>query len=408
MPRPPLGRLRPAVIAAAALALPPPILHAALASAAGTAFEAAPFVLATLFLRSTRARRLAALGSCGCGTLPGALALPALALCWLAFGPALALTRFAGAVASLAIFGRNRAKHEPEPEPDPLADLETIALAAFAAALACAGLNAAAAAGRAGLLARDASLEAAILSNAIACAGGLIVGLLSPCATAAIATAAGLKSSAPLASAAILAVAGIVPPSAFRANGPRCTTVAHTNQAATTPRNDHRIAYALLACACLTLATHGASGFVHPRLLPVVGFGAAMCAVIAIRGSELARSRGSMFLPLALIGSLLAGSPVPRETIDATNLPDAFLGADVHFAGTAQTRDGTTTIVRYEITCCRADASPIALVTERKLDVRDGSWVQTDGTIARGERGLALHVRRWRLEPAPRDPFLYR
>jgi hypothetical protein len=394
MPRPPVRRLLRPALAALSLTLPPPLLHAALASAAGTTFEATPFVLAALFLRSPRTRRLAALASCGCGALPGALALPAVALCWLSFGPLVALLRVAAAAAGLALH-RPTSTRATRTCPDPPAELETIAFAAFASALACDAL-------------RTASPHAGPLETALLFAAGAFAGIVSPCASAAVATSAGLRGTSAAAAAGLLATAGILPPGILSSVLSRCR-FPWPHDSASPARGDGRINYALLGFACIMLVAGGRGGFVHPRLLPANALAAATCLYLTLRRAAALRTSASIALPLALAGALVAGSPLPRSEVDATNLADAYPGASVRFTGTAQRRGTRSMLVRYAITCCRADASPVALRTERRLEVRDGTWIEASGTLERDSRGeFVLRTGTWREIAPPADPFMYR
>jgi hypothetical protein len=394
MPRPPVRRLLRPALAALSLTLPPPLLHAALASAAGTTFEATPFVLAALFLRSPRTRRLAALASCGCGELPGALALPAVALCWLTFGPFVALLRVAAAVAGLALH-RPASARATRTCPDPPAELETIAFAAFASALACDAL-------------RLASPHAGPLGAALLFAAGAFAGIVSPCASAAVAVSAGLRGTSAAAAAGLLATAGILPPGILTSMLGRCRLRRPHDNALPT-RADGRLNYALLGFACSILVAGGPGGFVHPRLLPAIALAAATCLYLTLRRDDALRTNASIALPLALAGALVAGSPLPRSDVDATNLADAYPGASVRFTGTTRRRGKSSLLVRYAITCCRADASPVALRTERRLEVRDGTWIEAAGTIERDSRGeLVLRTGTWRETAPPPDPFIYR
>ena len=396
-----MPRLRLA-LAAAALALPPAVLHAALASAAGTVFEATPFVLAAALLRNARIRNFAGFLSCGCGRVPGALALPAVALCWLSFGPVVALSRLAAAAIVLALVHRGQraggcsagsGSREGSPSliegaGDPLAELAALAVAAFAAAVAGQALRAAGPAGHAGLSVPDGLFVLA----------GAAIGMLGPCASAAVATAAGIRGSAMPAAAGLLATAGILP--ALRPL-PR--------NACERPSQSSEVAYVLLGSACAWLALRGVGGFVHPRLLPAIAAATVPCFYLACRKSRAPRTRVPLIVPLGLLAALALGSPLPRETLDATNLGDAFPGAKVAFSGTAQRRGAHTVLTRFVITCCRADASPLALVLAQPLPVGDGAWVETSGTIVRaadGEMLLAGAV--WRVTSPPRDRFLYR
>jgi len=372
------------------------VLHAALASAAGTAFEAAPFVLVACFGGSPRVRRLTSLASCGCGPLPGALGLPALALCWLAFGPLPALARLVAALGALVLF---RPVCDAGLEPDPLAELEAITLAAFVSAAGCEALRGA-----------NGTAHPGAFAASIAFLVGACLGILSPCASAAVATAAGLRGTSLAASAGLLATAGIVPRVLFRSIARRTPFLAAGLPPTRRAGRDGRIGYALLGCGCAALTARGAAGFVHPRLLPALAIAAALCLCLALRGSLAPRTKASLALPLALLGALVAGSPLPRESIDVTNIGAAFPGASLHFTGVAEERGARTVLVRYAITCCRADASPVAVLTEQRLRVRDGAWIEASGTIVRDGDGdrLVLRPEKWREIPQPADPFVYR
>jgi hypothetical protein len=257
--------------------LPPDTLHAALAAAAGTLFEAAPFVLVAELAAVSRIRLLAtfaALGGCGCsrGRTPGAWSLPATALCWLAFGPAVAIAR-----AGLAAAVWARPIRAPRPEsvrtprqllcadaahggPDALAELAELVPAALLGFIGAQLLGSAAgsllAIGPAGC----------ILAFGAGCALGAVV----PCSTAGVALASAVAVAAPPAAAGLLATAGIV-----RLGGSR-------KRSAET--GDARIPTALLALALALLAWRGPSGLVNPRLIPLAAFGAAVAAARLPRG----------------------------------------------------------------------------------------------------------------------------
>jgi uncharacterized membrane protein YcgQ (UPF0703/DUF1980 family) len=81
----------------------------------------------------------------------------------------------------------------------------------------------------------------------------------------------------------------------------------------------------------------------------------------------------------------------------------------VHFTGVVRrARDGTWLVVRYAITCCRADAAPEALALERDPSLPDGVWASIDGAYVAGPRGLRVRARSLLPIAAPRDPFIYR
>jgi len=73
------------------------------------------------------------------------------------------------------------------------------------------------------------------------------------------------------------------------------------------------------------------------------------------------------------------------------------------------TRDGrAAAVVRYAITCCRADAAPVVVRLSRPASVAAGTWVRAVGTIVGTPEGMALAEDRITPVTAPADPFLYR
>ena len=384
---------------ALALVVPPAVLHAALASAAGTLFEAAPFVLAAASLRGPGTRFVASLAGCGCTAQPGvaALSLPAVALCAVTFGPAVAAARF---VAGLAIAGLLHAPgparragleasaavaQRPAPaeagDGDGLARLAGLAAPAFAFGLVAAFVQA----GAVRLPAWPAPAAAVALF-----AAGALAATLSPCATAAIALAAMLRHVAPPAAAGLLACAGFVPRVRVRA------------QADGRPRAG-AFAYATLALLLGTVAVRGGAGFVNPRLVPLLLAAAAGAVALAVRRTP--TRAGGPLVPAALLGALALGSP-PPATIGATaSLDGAYPGRRVAFTGRALRTAAGPALVRYAIACCRADATAIVLPLDR---VYGTGWAEATGTLVAGTAGLTLRVERWQPRAPPADPFVYR
>jgi hypothetical protein len=385
-----MARLRGAATAAAILgcaAIPAALLHQALAATAGTLFEAAPFVLAVTFFRGPVARRVAALTGCGCGSAagPAALSLTAAALCWETFGPAVALARFGAAVLLHAL--RPPRTGQAEPVLDPLEQLETIALPAFALALIAAFAQSG------GPLVGLAGLPPALL-RCLEGLAGLAAGAIAPCATAAVALAGMLRGPAPLAAAGLLATAGLVPP--LRAAGQR-----------TAERYDARFGLTLLGIACAVLAARAGSGFVHPRLVPLLWL-AVPAAALAVRARPATRVRRGAVVPAAMLAALVLGSAPPAGTTTASPLDGLFAGERIAFSGVATFVRGRTTLERYAISCCRADASAIALPTDLRLHLAPGSWIAVRGTIARDRDGFFVRAAAWRRVEVPADPYLYR
>jgi hypothetical protein len=386
----------------------PAIDARALAAAAGTLYEAVPFVLLVFALERWAARHrcgsqrrwlpLLGLAGCGCsrGHLPGALALPAIALCALAFGPVVAGVRILLAL-GIVFWGRRTRpgpSHTQARPPlrfaDPLATLESLAASAFVASLLVSGL--------AGI--------AVGVPWPLALVAGFAIGAIAPCATAGVAIAAAFAHVTPWAAAGILASTGLV-----------CETVVHrftnrhgsetTAAVADAPARTALFASIVLAIALATLALRGPSGLVNPRLLLPIG--CASVAAFALRGSLRSRSAHPLLAPALMLAVAVAPPNPPVPQADVTRLDDAFAGERLAFTGQVARNAGRTILARYVITCCRIDATPIAVRLDRALAARDGMWLEASGTLVRDPTGaLALHAERVRAIAVPSDPFTYR
>jgi hypothetical protein len=374
---------------AAVAALPGDGARGLLAALAGTLFEAAPF-LAIAAVLPRRIGRLAGLAGCGCGGpgVPGALAPVAIGLCWVTFGPAVALGR---ALVALAVafacrkLGRRQPSHDREPG-DPFAELAAIggcAAAAYALFELC---------------------PWATGSAPGALAFGLAVGALAPCATAGVALASASTAHAPLAAAAILGTSGIVPHLRLPRATPR--SAACRRPAA----GGGRFATLALAVALAVIARSGPSGLVNPRLLPLDAVGALAAVLLTFRGTECGHPARALALAAAMLAALALGSPQPRVTAAETTLADGYAGEPARFTGVAYAdREGAgTRLVRFAITCCRIDARAIALPLDRRIGVPDGTWIAATGTLGTNDGTLVLRASAWHAIAAPRDPFVYR
>jgi uncharacterized membrane protein YcgQ (UPF0703/DUF1980 family) len=109
-----------------------------------------------------------------------------------------------------------------------------------------------------------------------------------------------------------------------------------------------------------------------------------------------------------MLAGALIGAPPPVYHATETTLAEIFAGERLSFTGVLTCADGTCALVRYAITCCRADAAPVAVRLSAAPRYATGTWLRANGRIdeARGElRLVAQSVERI---PPPLDPFIYR
>jgi uncharacterized membrane protein YcgQ (UPF0703/DUF1980 family) len=91
-----------------------------------------------------------------------------------------------------------------------------------------------------------------------------------------------------------------------------------------------------------------------------------------------------------------------------TTLSGAFPGERVTFAGTLARDASHDALVRFAITCCRADATPVVLRLASRAAFVPGTWLLGEGAIvARGNALLFAPVHLHHVA-APNDPFIYR
>jgi hypothetical protein len=383
----------------AAAAGGPAIVGNAVAAAAGTLFEAAPFVVFAALIGRTRLSRLrpfVGLAGCGCsrGALPGALAIPAIVLSGATFGVPIAAVRVFAALAIAVLAGR-RSIGNGEPfgadgdADDIFATLLAVGASAFLAALASAALS-------------QAQFTSTIPVPVLLIAG-LALGAIAPCATAGVAIAASFAHVAPALSAGMLATAGLLGFPRFPRREPGGAEHRHHAYPAGRPANASAVA---LAIALAAIAMRGPSGLINPRLLWPVG--AASVAVAATARSWRTTRPNAGLVPAAMLYAAAAGAPPPALHASATRLVDAFAGEFLTFVGSTS-RDGAgTTLSRYAITCCRIDATAVSVRLDRTLALPDGRWVEARGTLIRGPDGsLVLHPQRMHAIAVPRDPYLY-
>lgn len=349
-----------------------------LATASGTLFESTPFILAaTLLQRIARGSVswLVPLLGCGCAGGPAARSIPATVALWLAFGPWIALGRWTAAMLVGALVARGRHCDAAEP----LAALEALVPYALLAGLAAHGLALA-----------GGHLPA---GPAAPIAGAVVAFALAPCGLGVAGIAGALRSAAPACALGFLAVAGIADVRAF------ARSHAHGG-------GSDGGAYALLAIACGVAAMRGGATLVHPRFALALAFCACAC-VAAAWANRTACVPRRWLAPATMCAALVIGAPAPSYRATATTLADAFAGEPLEFTGTvARDRSGSA-LVRFAITCCRADAAPVVVRLDRDPGAPTGTWLRAAGTLVDRRGDLRLRATVTTIAP-PSDPFVYR
>jgi uncharacterized membrane protein YcgQ (UPF0703/DUF1980 family) len=112
--------------------------------------------------------------------------------------------------------------------------------------------------------------------------------------------------------------------------------------------------------------------------------------------------------PAVVLLGALAAVPPPIYRATETTLSDIFPGERLSFTGVLTRNGRAAALVRYAITCCRADAAPIVVRLAQAPSLAQGTWVRADGIVAETASGLALFAERITPVPALSDPFLYR
>jgi hypothetical protein len=291
------------------------------------------------------------------------------------FGPLVAGARL---VAALAVARLRRESHE-HGEAAPLTQLQTIVPIALAAAVAA--------------LMVPAILPPAMPGPFAFAAGMFTAFVMAPCALGAVGFAAALRGVLPAAAAGFLCVAGIFDARSWMRG--HCAARAHD-----------ALSYALLALACAIVAAHGGAGLVHPR----IAFALWPCAIASAHAAYRFRGAQNAALrvgPVLMLAGACLGAPLPQYHATETTIADAFAGERVDFTGVLTRTGNAQTLVRYAITCCRADAAPIVLRLER-AQVRAHGWLHARGVLV--AHGTELQMRASSLVPVdpPADPFVYR
>jgi uncharacterized membrane protein YcgQ (UPF0703/DUF1980 family) len=108
-----------------------------------------------------------------------------------------------------------------------------------------------------------------------------------------------------------------------------------------------------------------------------------------------------------LAGALVAAPP-PIYRATETTLAGGFPGERVTFLGVLARDASHEALVRYAITCCRADAAPVALRLASPVSYPAGTWLRTDGTLVADGDSLAYEATHVERATPPLDPFVYR
>ena len=379
--------MRPALYAAAVVSLgavlPPDTLREFVATSASSLFESVPYIFAGATLARIVGRPgswVSAFFGCGCGRGPGARSLPAAAAAWLLFGPIVAMTRVTVATVAAVVLGRldareHRHAHERASILDDLASLLPTSLIAA-------------------LVLHFFAIAGAMTPAAQVACGTLLGFLAAPCAIGGVVLAAALRIQAPFAAIAVLCVAGIV--------DARTLFLFRTLRAG----ND-AFAYAVLASACALVALRDGDALVHPLLTVPLWLCAIVCACAAIR-FRANRSQRAWIAPAIMLAGALVAAPPPVYHATETTLTDAFPGERLTFRGVV-TREGSgTAVVRFAITCCRADATPIAIRLARDVPYAARTWIRVEGTLQDRNGALLLVPSQVVRIAPPFDPYVYR
>jgi hypothetical protein len=339
-------------------------------------------LLGYLLSRALGDRALLPLLGCGCTPGPAARSLPAAAATWLIFGPATAAARLGAALAVAFAFGPlSRAHPEEHGKGGLLSDLQSLLPSALLAGAA---------------IQLSAWVEPAKFSPALQLAAGALLGFVSsPCALGAVAVAAAFHARAPLTADAYLCVAGIVDVRALARRRER-------------GRGSHdAFSYVLLALALGIVAGRHGAELVHPAIAPALAIG---CAAVVAFGARhrTSQTAGLRFAPALMFASALLTAPPPRYHATETTLGDLFPGERLSFMGALSREAGNAALVRYAITCCRADAAPVVIRLTSVPPYSAGTWLRIDGVIETRDGASRLSAQRVVRVAPPADPFVYR
>ncbi|MGB8519230.1 MAG: hypothetical protein WCD38_03625, partial [Candidatus Tumulicola sp.] len=112
--------------------------------------------------------------------------------------------------------------------------------------------------------------------------------------------------------------------------------------------------------------------------------------------------------PALMLAGALVAVPPPAYIATETTLAGAFPGERVTFTGTLVRQSHAAALVRYAITCCRADAAPVVVRLSKTPAFGAGTWLRADGNVAIVAGEPQLVARRIDRIAPPADPFTYR
>lgn len=365
----------------ACIAAAPDLTRSALASAAAVLLETLPYAAVAAMLRPLLGRfapHVAAYAGCGCSAGAGARSIPAAVACATIFGPYVALARWIAAIAVSVLLRDGSSAHEHDQAPL-LSDLATLTPAALLAG----ALNVVASA-----------LPLAHGSTLLQFIAGAALGFVaSPCALGGVALASALHSQSPLAAYAMLGVAGIIDLRVWW-------------RARVSRGHNDRVTYGMLALACAIVAfQHGAS-LIHPRMTPALWACAAFMTYLAIRSRSIAAPMQRLVAVSLLVVVLIGSPPAPQLSTEAT-IETLYPGEQIDFTGEYQSLTDGARVIRYAITCCRADARPVCIVLARPLALARNTWVNVRGVVQWRGDALVVAASSLRTVAPPADPFVY-
>ncbi len=110
-------------------------------------------------------------------------------------------------------------------------------------------------------------------------------------------------------------------------------------------------------------------------------------------------------LAVMLLVAAIVGAPAPQFSANEASVATLFPGERIDFTGSYVARPAPH-LLRYAITCCRADAQPVALPLARALHAR--GWARVRGVVIRSGNALVVEAQRVDAVAPPADPFTYR